>query len=531
MKLAARIGGRLGRLPLGGKLISSFVLVLLLTATLGAVSFVALGRVNQASDELASKWLPGVGFLTSARAAILEVRELEVKHTRAPDPSYMGEYEEKIVAGLAVVAKNLDAAGKLLAEPEERKQLDAFTKTWGEYLAINKKVLALSRGGKQDDARDIGDGASKMAADDAVSALDRLTAFGFESGQAAADRAAKVYAAARLWVLALVAGSLCIGLALALVITRGLLRQLGGEPRVATELARAVASGNLSTRIDVAAGDSTSLMACLKEMQTNLSRVVATVRQGSEGVATASAEIAQGNNDLSARTEQQASALQQTAASMEQLGSTVNHNADNARQADQLARGASQVAIKGGEAVSQVVATMKGINDSSRKIADITGVIDGIAFQTNILALNAAVEAARAGEQGRGFAVVAAEVRSLAQRSAEAAKQIKSLIATSVERVEQGTAQVDRAGETMKEVVESIQRVTQIVNEISSASTEQSSGVQQVGEAVTQMDQTTQQNSALVEQSAAAAESLKHQAAQLVQAVAVFRLDTTSHAV
>jgi methyl-accepting chemotaxis protein len=265
-------------------------------------------------------------------------------------------------------------------------------------------------------------------------------------------------------------------------------------------------------------------------MQASLMSVVSNVRANSESVATASAQIAQGNQDLSQRTEEQASALQETAASMEQLSSTVKQNADNARQANQLAQGATGVAVKGGEVVSQVVTTMKGINDSSKKIADIISVIDGIAFQTNILALNAAVEAARAGEQGRGFAVVASEVRNLAGRSAEAAKEIKQLITASVERVEHGTALVDQAGETMTEVVGAIQRVTDIMGEISAASIEQSAGVSQVGEAVSQMDQVTQQNAALVEESAAAAESLKSQARALVQAVAFFNLDVQTAA-
>jgi methyl-accepting chemotaxis protein len=252
--------------------------------------------------------------------------------------------------------------------------------------------------------------------------------------------------------------------------------------------------------------------------------VLAQVRGSADSVANASAEIAQGNNDLSARTEHQASALEETAASMEELNSTVQQNAENARQANQLAMQASTVAVQGGEVVGQVVETMKGINDASRKISDIIGVIDGIAFQTNILALNAAVEAARAGEQGRGFAVVASEVRSLAGRSAEAAKEIKQLIGTSVDRVEQGTTQVDKAGETMAEVVTSIRRVTDIMGEISAASSEQSAGVAQVGEAVAQMDQATQQNAALVEEMAAAASSLKSQANELVQVVGVFKL-------
>ena len=267
-----------------------------------------------------------------------------------------------------------------------------------------------------------------------------------------------------------------------------------------------------------------SVLASMGAMQGQLVGLIGQVRTSADSIATASAQIAQGNMDLSQRTEEQASALEQTAASMEELSSTVKQNADNAKQANQLAQGASAVAIKGGEVVGRVVDTMKDINASSKKISDIISVIDGIAFQTNILALNAAVEAARAGEQGRGFAVVASEVRNLAGRSAEAAKEIKSLISASVERVEQGTALVDEAGVTMTEVVGSIKRVTDIVGEISAASTEQSAGVAQVGEAVTQMDQATQQNAALVEESAAAAESMKTQAEQLVQAVSAFKL-------
>jgi methyl-accepting chemotaxis protein len=294
---------------------------------------------------------------------------------------------------------------------------------------------------------------------------------------------------------------------------------------LALSLAKGVASGDLSQQIVARGSDEMGhLLQALASMQSSLSNVVTTVRSGSEGVATASAEIAQGNSDMSGRTESQASALEQTAASMEELSGTVRQNADSARSANQLALSASSVAAKGGDVVAQVVDTMKGINESSRKISDIIQVIDGIAFQTNILALNAAVEAARAGEQGRGFAVVASEVRSLAGRSADAAKEIKALINASVERVEHGTALVDQAGTTMNEVVTSIRRVTDIMGEISAASNEQALGVAQVGEAIKQMDEVTQQNAALVEEMAAAASSLKNQAADLVDAVSVFRL-------
>ncbi len=308
-------------------------------------------------------------------------------------------------------------------------------------------------------------------------------------------------------------------------IIRTIWQQLGGEPEYAQEIASAVASGDLTMRIDVEPGDTSSLLAALSEMQTRLQNMVSEIKTSAETIKVASAEIASGNTDLSSRTESQASSLEETSSSMETMTETVKQNADNARQANKMVETASEVAVKGGAVVSQVVTTMDDINQSSKKIVDIISVIDGIAFQTNILALNAAVEAARAGEQGRGFAVVASEVRSLAQRSAAAAKEIKTLIGDSVDKVTAGSALVDQAGQTMDEIVASVRRVSDIMSEITAASQEQSSGIQEIGSAINQMDEMTQQNAALVEEAAAAAESLEEQADLLTKALDVFKLN------
>jgi len=322
--------------------------------------------------------------------------------------------------------------------------------------------------------------------------------------------------------LALVAGT-----ATAWLLTRSIVQPIGE----ALLIAETVASGDLSQEFETKrGGDFGRLLRGMGEMEDTLTDLVTRIKASTDSIAVASRQIAAGNQDLSSRTEEQASSLEQTAASMEELTSTVKQNADNARQANQLAVSASEVAVKGGSVVSQVVDTMGSINASSRKIVDIIGVIDGIAFQTNILALNAAVEAARAGEQGRGFAVVASEVRSLAQRSAAAAKEIKTLIGDSVEKVEEGSKQVEEAGRTMEEIVGSVKRVTDIMGEITAASQEQTSGIEQINQAITQMDQVTQQNAALVEEASAAAQSLQEQADSLVRAVSTFKLDAQEEA-
>jgi methyl-accepting chemotaxis protein len=333
---------------------------------------------------------------------------------------------------------------------------------------------------------------------------------------------------AKAWVLGASAVAVLLCLSLCWLLYRALVRQLGGEPAYARAVTHNIAAGDLARDVEVRAGDNESLLAGMRRMQESLRGTIAQIKASTDTIDAGSVEIAQGNADLSQRTEEQASSLEETASSMEELTSTVKQNAENATQANQLALSASDVAGKGGAVVSEVVGTMNSINESSKKIVDIIGVIDGIAFQTNILALNAAVEAARAGEQGRGFAVVASEVRNLAQRSAAAAKEIKQLIGDSVDKVDTGTKLVDEAGKTMEEIVSSVKRVTDIMSEITAASQEQSAGIEQVNQAITQMDEVTQQNAALVEEAAAAAESMREQARNLAQAVAVFKLDAAS---
>jgi len=354
--------------------------------------------------------------------------------------------------------------------------------------------------------------------------LGALVQVQLDTARAEYESAVSTYQGIKVFMMLAIGSGVAFALGFGYYVARSIIRQLGTEPAIAAALATSVAQGNLTVVIDLRPGDTTSLMAQLKTMQDSLVSMVGTVHESSVSVASASQQIAQGNSDLSSRTEEQASALQQTAASMEQLNSTVRQNAENSHKANALASAATAIAIEGGAAVADVERTMKAIDESSSKITDITGVIDSIAFQTNILALNAAVEAARAGEQGRGFAVVASEVRSLAGRSAEAAREIKKLINGSAERVKDGTALVDRAGQKMQAVVESIRQVTDVVAAITSASAEQTLGVDQINVAVTHMDQATQQNAALVEEMAAAASSLNQQATELVREVDNFKL-------
>ncbi|MBV8621668.1 MAG: MCP four helix bundle domain-containing protein [Curvibacter sp.] len=510
-------------LKIGARLAIAFSLILLITVAVAGMGILRISALQQTSEQVATVELEQQRLVeawsTDIRINLIRTEAL----MRAVDTEYIEHLRAEIAASAGSAQKHLQRLEQLLQDDTGKGLLAEVGKARESYGTQREELLKLQQMGEN-----IGpliDQRLKPEADRYNKSLEQLRshmeqqlAQGQADSASLAQRSRGVLSAAAVLAAAL-------GAFLAWRATR----TITGPVAQAVQAATAIAQGDLASRIPAGSRDETGqLLQALTAMQQQLSSTVAEVRRGADSVALASAEIAQGNNDLSARTEHQASALQQTTASMEQLGSTVRLNAENARTANQLALSASQVASQGGEVVAQVVTTMKGINDSSRRIADIIGVIDGIAFQTNILALNAAVEAARAGEQGRGFAVVAGEVRNLAQRSAEAAKEIKSLIGASVERVEQGSSLVDKAGITMNEVVASIRRVTDIMGEISAASTEQSSGVSQVGQAITEMDHATQQNAALVEQSAAAAASLRTQASQLVDAVAVFKLPAPS---
>ncbi|WP_167759875.1 methyl-accepting chemotaxis protein [Massilia horti] len=518
---------KFSNLKFGVRLGIGFSALMLLTCIIGIFSMERMSSINAATKDVATNWLTGTRLLGDFQVSMNLIRRAEAQHMMSVTDAQFSEQEKRIEDAKIKAAEFFKAYTDTVTSDKERQLLDAIRVAKENYLAVQVELLKLSRStdGVTDDLRALFGGASLKAFNELLDVIQKDVDFQSQEADAAYRMSQDAYSQTMTLVVGFIVASLVIGALLSWKTTQSVTQPL----HMAVQFAESVAAGDLSANItDERTDEVGALLKALSNMNSSLSSVVNTVRQGSESVATASAQIAQGNQDLSSRTESQASALEETAASMEELSTTVKQNADNARQANQLALRASQVAREGGDVVSQVVGTMKEISDSSKRISEIITVIDGIAFQTNILALNAAVEAARAGEQGRGFAVVAGEVRSLASRSAEAAKEIKQLITESVGRVDSGTALVDRAGNTMTEVVGSIQRVTDIMAEISAASVEQSAGVNQVGEAVANMDQATQQNAALVEEMAAAADTLRGQARDLVATVAVFKLDSQS---
>lgn len=506
------------------RLAVGFSAVLCLSIAVIGISISRMSALADAADEMVQIPVKGERLVSdwSRNLHVGITRTAAV--ARSSDPALADFFAEDAKSSSARSAALQKAVEAMLVSESDKAIFREIGELRAIYLKNRDGIIALKKQGKTDEAYVVLEKQFLPDAKRYAAKMDELLLKQRDQVDQLSKAIEENRQSSKQFLLILGFLSLLLGVVLCWLLAQSVTVPL----RQASLLAKRVADGDLGAEVPPHGTDEVGeLMDALALMQSSLASVVQNVRESSDRVSMASDEIAQGNNDLSARTEHQASSLEQTAASMEELSSTVKLNADNARQANQMAMAASQVASRGGEAVSQVVDTMRGIQDASKKIGEIISVIDGIAFQTNILALNAAVEAARAGEQGRGFAVVAAEVRNLASRSADAAKEIKTLISASVERVELGTVQVDQAGVTMTEVVTSIRRVTDIMGEISAASQEQTAGVAQVGEAVTAIDEATQQNAALVEEMAAAASSLRNQAHELVQAVSVFRL--TSH--
>ena len=511
------------KLKIGARLWLAFAAVLILALAVGLFSLNRLAYTNDAVSNIATNWMVSTRDLGEFNNQIGIYRRLEYRHALASMPEEYAAAEKALTERKQLIGASWERYSKTITAGEEQKLAQEVQDALAAYYATTPKLLALSVQGaaKETETKDFIGGESLKSFGALSAAVEK--ALKFQDAGSAADYQGSqaTYKQTRSAVIALLVTALVLGAGFAFLITRSIVHPL----REAVHATRQAAQGDLSTRIAVRGNDEIGeLLGALATMTESLAHIVGQVRTSSDSIATGATQIATGNADLSQRTEEQASNLQQTAASMEQLSSTVQANAQTARQATQLASAASQAAGKGGVAVRQVVTTMDDIASSSKKITDIIGVIDGIAFQTNILALNAAVEAARAGEQGKGFAVVATEVRSLAGRSAEAAKEIKLLISASVEKIEAGTRQVGDAGSTMTDIVEQVKRVSDLIAEIGAATAEQTQGIGQVSDAVGQLDQVTQQNAALVEESAAAADSLNQQAMRLVEAVSVFKL-------
>jgi len=514
---------------IGKRLAIGFGAVLALMAVLAGLAIHRVGQIDNIlihiNDVNNVKQRYAINFRGSVHDRSIALRDVVLASSADATRPHV-ELIRKLDADYQKSAGPLDAlfAGRSNILPEEKQALAVIKDVEQRTQPLIAKVIALRQADNAAEAAVLLDKQAAPAFVAWLASVNRLIDLEEKLNNDAAAEARALSGSFLAWMLVLLAIAVGAGSVAAWAISRGLLRQLGGQPDYAVAIAGAIAAGDLSVPIDTCAGDKSSLLFAMKGMRDSLVNIVSQVRAGTMTIANASTEITAGNHDLSARSERQAGTLEETASSMEELTGTVKQNADNARQANALAESASSVAQRGGAVVSQVVQTMASINASSKQIAEIIGVIDGIAFQTNILALNAAVEAARAGEQGRGFAVVAGEVRNLAQRSATAAREIKSLIGDSVAKVDDGARLVNEAGSTMEEIVSSVKRVTDIMAEISLASQEQSAGIEQVHRAIGQMDETTQQNASLVEQAGAAAAALQDEAQSLAQLVSIFRL-------
>ncbi|MYN25574.1 methyl-accepting chemotaxis protein [Duganella levis] len=514
----------MNNLKIGTRLGFGFSLVLLLLVAMTSIGILRLSNASDKTDEMINVKIRDER-LTAEWGKIIEVNAARTTGAFMVRESADQKKLETLMAESSGRATQIqDQIGSTIDDDQLKPLFKQVLDTRKTYTDFRKAVFAAKNAGDLEKATKIYEGDMTQSRIQYLGALKNFVDKQAALLDASAAEIQQQYRSGRTLLIMLGLAAIVMGVFAAWWITRTITQPINE----ALKVAETVSSGDLTSDIQVNSNDETGqLMHALKTMNTNLVNIVGQVRNGTDLIATASTQIAAGNQDLSSRTEEQASSLEETASSMEELTSTVRFNAENARQANELAINASEIASRGGSVVGEVVSTMGSINDSSRKIVDIISVIDGIAFQTNILALNAAVEAARAGEQGRGFAVVASEVRNLAQRSASAAKDIKGLIDDSVQKVQIGSELVDKAGQTMEEIVQSISRVTQIMTQISNASEEQSIGIAQVNDAITQMDQVTQQNAALVEEAAAAAESMQEQSAKLADVVSVFKLDTS----
>ncbi|HWT19826.1 MAG TPA: methyl-accepting chemotaxis protein [Variovorax sp.] len=518
-------------LRVAAKLVLSFLVVAAVGAAVGGLGIFHMGRINASTEDLYSHDLRAIKAVQAANIHLLDASRAQMGLLSAGTKGERNTGFTELKNAVKALESNVAEVKPLLEEtPEGRELSEQYQRLMPplrKHLADFADLIAKQSLDSSQFEGSVPQESEQLLKESRAleKVLQRMVAYSDQQARDSMEDAARTFKTSRLLMVLMALAGIVISVGLGVVVARLLARQLGGEPGYAADVVGRIANGDLSESVQARSARAGSLLFSIKRMQDQLTEVVVRIKTSSEAIATASGEIAAGNQDLSSRTEEQASSLEQTAASMEELTSTVKQNADNARQANQLALSASEVAVKGGNVVGQVVDTMASINASSKKIVDIIGVIDGIAFQTNILALNAAVEAARAGEQGRGFAVVASEVRNLAQRSGAAAKEIKGLIDDSVDKVEAGSRQVAEAGRTMDEIVDSVKRVTDIMGEITAASQEQSTGIEQVNQAIAQMDQVTQQNAALVEEAAAAAQSMQEQAAGLVASVSVFRLE------
>ncbi|WP_322114221.1 methyl-accepting chemotaxis protein [Aquabacterium sp. A7-Y] len=515
------------RLSLRARLLGGYLAVAAAGAVTGGAAVFGVSAVNDNLSTLYDKHLRGLSYVKQANVELIQVARYRALYAFAGDLAARKAYQEAFEKHVAAAAESLDQATPLIVSEQDQVLLQKARQDLATYLPHGRRFIEAVGTQEPPQVSDEIKALNKVAVETfkvVVDDVEHLAKRKEEVGAKAKAESDVIYRQVLAGVFGLTLLAVTLGVLLGVRIAAGVTRRLGVEPEVASSIAHRIASGDLGSAIRVPRGYESSLIGAMHAMQERLGQTVAEIRNSSGTISLAASEIAQGNSDLSGRTEQQASSLQQTASSMEQLTGTVAHNSQNAAQASVLAVNASDAARSGGQTVREVVDTMREINESSKRVAEIITVIDGIAFQTNILALNAAVEAARAGEQGRGFAVVASEVRQLAQRSASAAREIKALIAANVERVAAGAELADQAGTKMETIVQSIQRVCDIAGEIASASREQGAGIEQVGAAVSEMDRATQQNAALVEQSAAAAESLRQQARQLVAAVATFNL-------